>query len=133
MDIQEFSRKLDKWYEKERKRLLEDGDLARAGVLNDKVETLRVFLSSASTVGGLIQEIEQLFQDNGSGVTLSTIHKAKGMEWERVFILDAPELMPCKWASNLQEELNLCYVAATRAQKGLIYVCSDGLEAGEKA
>jgi len=53
---------------------------------------------------------------------LSTIHKFKGMEAQRVFVLDADTLMPCKWSNDPQGELNLCYVAATRAQKELYYI-----------
>jgi superfamily I DNA/RNA helicase len=76
---------------------------------------------------------------------LSTIHKAKGREWERVFVLRHDLLMP-KWLINradkerrerdvvsvttaqaLEQEMNLKYVAYTRAKYGL-YLLHDEVE-----
>ena len=54
----------------------------------------------------------------------STIHKAKGLEKDNIWIL-RPELMPhpmAKSAADKQQEINLCYVAITRAKKTLNYV-----------
>ena len=118
-------------------------ETAKAGLLNDKVLTLRVFiddLGSDSTVFDLQKSIEQLFSDNDQGkLTLSTVHKSKGLEYPRVFILDAHELMPCPWATrpgDAQQERNLQYVACTRAQRELYYITSEQLGAegtgGEK-
>lgn len=49
---------------------------------------------------------------------LSTVHKAKGLEADNVFIL-ATERMPNKRLGS--EENNICYVAITRAKKNLYY------------
>ena len=51
---------------------------------------------------------------------LSTVHKAKGLEADNVYIL-TPERMPHPKATNPQEERNICYVAITRAKKNLYY------------
>jgi superfamily I DNA/RNA helicase len=78
-----------------------------------------------------------LFSD-GSGqdremaqmVVLATVHKFKGMEADRVFVLDAGELMPSAWARmpwELEQEKNLMYVAATRAIRELRYITSEDL------
>jgi superfamily I DNA/RNA helicase len=59
-------------------------------------------------------------------VTLSTVHRAKGMEAERVFILDH-DLMPSKHAEKgweKKQERNIQYVAYTRAKSELIFVYS---------
>lgn len=59
-----------------------------------------------------------------SCITLSTIHKAKGLEADRVFIL-RPDLLPWPYASTqeeIQQEENLHYVAITRAKHALIYL-----------
>jgi superfamily I DNA/RNA helicase len=63
---------------------------------------------------------------NGKGIILSTIHRAKGMEWDRVFFL-LPELIPSKAARalggwHLEQEANLDYVARTRAKSHLTFV-----------
>ncbi len=57
-------------------------------------------------------------------VTLSTIHSAKGLEWNSVFIIHAVEgFFPSSRAAesleSLEEERRLMYVAATRAEQNL--------------
>lgn len=55
-------------------------------------------------------------------VWLSTIHKAKGLEEERIYVVN-PEQVPLKYknqtAAQYQQELNLAYVLITRAKKSL--------------
>lgn len=66
-------------------------------------------------------------RDDGTkaGVTLSTIHAAKGLEWDHVFIVAlADEVLPHYLAlkgteDDLAEERRLLYVAITRARQGL--------------
>jgi superfamily I DNA/RNA helicase len=56
-------------------------------------------------------------------LTLATIHKAKGKEWDNVLVL-RPDLMPSRAARQewqQEEENNLMGVAATRAKLNLIY------------
>ena len=60
-------------------------------------------------------------------LTLSTIHSAKGLEWDNVFIINVTEgrLPSAKSMHNdedLQEEYRLFYVAMTRARQRL-YLC----------
>lgn len=72
--------------------------------------------------------IESIFTDNQDslGVRLSSIHKAKGLESDNVFLLlpyNAPIPHPmakADWA--IEQEYNLLYVAITRAKKKLVYV-----------
>ncbi|MBN1637984.1 MAG: UvrD-helicase domain-containing protein [Ignavibacteriales bacterium] len=57
-------------------------------------------------------------------LTLSTIHSAKGLEWNTIFIIHAlegffPSSMSCESADQLEEERRLMYVAATRAKQNL--------------
>jgi superfamily I DNA/RNA helicase len=57
-------------------------------------------------------------------LTLCTVHKAKGLEWNRVYILDE-FLMPSKYARQAwqqQQETNLQYVAVTRAKQELKFI-----------
>jgi DNA helicase-2/ATP-dependent DNA helicase PcrA len=55
----------------------------------------------------------------GEGVTLSSIHAAKGLEWSVVFVVGMSEgLLPLRQADStaaLAEERRLAYVAVTRA------------------
>ena len=62
--------------------------------------------------------------DKQEAVLLSSIHRAKGLEAERVFLL-FPDTLPHpkatqEWAKA--QEFNLKYVALTRAKKDLFFV-----------
>lgn len=112
------------------------GNEAKIGALDDKLATIRVFMDEAGPHAGiqtLINSIEALFGEGGEMrgmVTCSTVHKSKGMEFERVFVLDAELYMPSRWARQpweRQQEDNLCYVAATRAKRELRYISTEGL------
>jgi DNA helicase-2/ATP-dependent DNA helicase PcrA len=73
--------------------------------------------------------IEDSLSDNSSGddlLVLSTIHSAKGLEWHTVFViwtLDGrfPSSHSINKPEEIEEELRLMYVAATRARKGLYF------------
>jgi DNA helicase-2/ATP-dependent DNA helicase PcrA len=59
-------------------------------------------------------------------LTLSTIHSAKGLEWHTVIIIWAldgrfPSAHALYKEEDLEEELRLMYVAATRARENLIF------------
>ena len=72
----------------------------------------------------IISQLERIFKEEQGGISLSTIHKSKGLENDRVFII-CPELLPSKYATQpwqLEQERNLTYVAYTRAKKQLIIV-----------
>lgn len=59
--------------------------------------------------------------ENGEGVTLMTIHSAKGLEFGAVFVVGVEErLLPsdkCSTNSEIEEERRLLYVAITRAKQ----------------
>ena len=60
-------------------------------------------------------------------LVLSTIHSAKGLEWDVVFVIHAadgniPSDMATKLPEEIEEERRLFYVALTRA-KNHLYVC----------
>ena len=61
------------------------------------------------------------------GILLSSVHRAKGLEADRVFIIE-PGLMPHPGAKSdwqrVQED-NLKYVAITRAIRSLFWVFKD--------
>lgn len=68
--------------------------------------------------------------DNGEAVTLMTIHAAKGLEFERVYVVGMEEgLFPSARVVGdevaLEEERRLAYVAYTRAKKKLILLHSQ--------
>ncbi len=61
----------------------------------------------------------------GEGVTLSTLHRAKGLEWDAVFLPQLEEgTLPIRQAASdpeaLAEERRLLYVGITRARRHLV-------------
>jgi len=130
-DLKQLDRDLDIYAMRETQALIAKGKEEQADLLNDRVETLRVFADnlpeSRRTIADLIQYITELFANENGRITLSTVHKAKGGEWDTVFILDS-FLMPSKWARQdyqKQQETNLQYVAVTRAKQRLIFINTD--------
>lgn len=95
----------------------------------DLLLCLRVLTAAGIDRG--IQHVEDLntflgtfFSDAESPIVFSTIHKAKGKEADRVFIL-FPETMPAvyaKTAEAAQGEACVQFVALTRARKTLVFV-----------
>ena len=64
-------------------------------------------------------------------LTLSSIHKSKGLEWPTVFLLGRNAWMPSKFATlpwMQEQEANLTYVAITRAKENLIEVIVEEKE-----
>lgn len=91
----------------------------------EKIEAIESIAGSLTNPDDVIAKIETMFSDeNKKGICLSTIHKAKGLENERIFIL-MPQLMPSKYAKKpweLEQEDNLKYVAYTRAKQTLGFI-----------
>ena len=95
--------------------------------LQDKVACIEIIAGTCSSVSEVVRKLDELFADNiaGNVVTLSTIHKAKGLESNNVWIV-VPNKLPLRFKGQqdweYQQELNLCYVAYTRAKKVLTFV-----------
>jgi ATP-dependent exoDNAse (exonuclease V) beta subunit len=74
----------------------------------------------------LIARIEKIFSDENpnEGVCLSTIHKAKGLESDNVYIACASKLpsTSSKKDWEKEQEKNLAYVAYTRAKHKLGFI-----------
>ena len=93
-------------------------------LFEQRVDVITCLMEEVETVPQLIRMIQNIFTDDVKGIMLSTIHKAKGLENDRVFFL-CPELIPSKFATQpwqYEQEKNLIYVCITRAKKELIYV-----------
>ena len=79
--------------------------------------------------------MDDTFSESGhddNRLVLSTIHSAKGLEWHTVFIIWAldgrfPSMHSLNSEEDLEEELRLMYVAATRAQNNLFFTYPDNI------
>jgi DNA helicase-2/ATP-dependent DNA helicase PcrA len=90
--------------------------------LADKVEVIELIAQRSRTMEEVRHTITNLFAEVEGGAKLMTIHRSKGLEATRVFLL-RPDLMPSKFAVadwELVQEKNLRFVAYTRAKDSLI-------------
>jgi len=122
--------KIKEKIEKEKEKLLKAGferpDSHPRIIKIKEQRTVIKFLSKRQPdVYHIICKLEEIFSDKETeGVLLSTIHKSKGLENDRVFLI-CPNLIPSRYATKewqLEQEQNLLYVAYTRAKRELIIV-----------
>ena len=93
--------------------------------LVEKCVILKRLYSIWKSVEELNDRIKKIYTEDVEGIILSTIHKSKGLESDRVFFLN-PDLIPSTYVKSqeaLYSEWCLKFVAITRARKELIY-CS---------
>lgn len=96
----------------------------------DMINALGILAENYSTKSELIGHIDEMFDENREGVILSTIHKAKGLEADNVYVL-CNSSMPSKLAKKDWEktaEQNLIYVAYTRAKKKLGFISEQEIK-----
>lgn len=102
-------------------------DLEQLAIFAEQYDNLEQFLAEAT-----LQESFSLRGSNRQKITtkedkiiLSTIHQAKGLEWEAVFLLNLssggfPNDRAMREPDGLEEERRLFYVAITRAKRKLV-------------
>jgi len=122
--IPEFLSKLSTWEEKQRARASKAKSEKAAEEamesVTDQAETLRQLAEGLTGPAELLTRIEGLFSsDGGPTVMLSSVHRSKGLETDRVFIL-RKTLYPGK-RENIEEK-NIEYVAVTRAKAELVWI-----------
>lgn len=134
INLDDLQGKLAVWCEREvSKAVVEDRNPER---IRDQYECVIFFVNSldedSRTVDSLLAKIDLMFTDDRNGesyrrVTLSTIHKAKGLEFATVFLLNR-DLLPSRFAKQewqVRQEYNLLYVAVTRSKDKFYYIKSD--------
>ncbi len=106
------------------------------GQARDRWESLQALVSQAvdfeatevaPTLAGFVAELDRRAHEQhapvAEGVTLATLHTAKGLEWDAVFLCGVQEgSMPITYADTpaaVEEERRLLYVGITRARKHL--------------
>lgn len=123
--------RLDQYRNREVAKHMAKGEEGKAEGVSDRVACIETVIDqlpeTERTIPKLIVKIEGLFSDSNGVLMLSTCHKAKGLEWDRVAIY-RPDLMPSRWARQehqAQEEKNLMYVAWTRARRELYFITPE--------
>lgn len=156
IDCVEFVEALSEWEHKEvaKEQAKRNPSEGRIIGIQDKADCLRCFTEGVDHVEGVIRKVNEVFAEKKcprcnrsydvddkvcsndrcqaaelvlpAGIRLSSIHKAKGLEADRVFLLEpkgggVPHPM-AKSAWQVEQEFNLRYVAITRAIEELVYV-----------
>lgn len=123
--LDNLTEKLQAYMMREVEKARKDDDERKIEAITDKVGCILFMIDGLKEdrrdIASLEAGIDYLFKDKTKCVKLCTIHKSKGLEADRVFWLNRSEC-PATWARRAWqqvEEINLCYVAATRAKREL--------------
>ncbi|MEV0173379.1 ATP-dependent DNA helicase UvrD2 [Streptomyces sp. NPDC050803] len=109
---------------------------AGSGAVRERWESLAALVNLAqdfaaarpgATLGDLVAELDERANAQHAptvqGVTLASLHSAKGLEWDVVFLVGVAEgMMPITYAKTdeqIEEERRLLYVGVTRARRHL--------------
>jgi DNA helicase-2/ATP-dependent DNA helicase PcrA len=109
---------------------------AGSGAVRERWESLAALVNlardfaaarSGATLGDLVAELDERANAQHAptvqGVTLASLHSAKGLEWDAVFLVGVAEgMMPITYAKTdeqIEEERRLLYVGVTRAREHL--------------
>lgn len=120
--------KMGEWQAQEldRAMVLPDKEVAaeRVAFVGDQFQLVMALMEGAATVSELEGRLNELFTDDAErqAVMCSTVHKAKGLESGRVFLLEGT------FRAGRTEEDNIRYVAITRSKSELFWVSGFGKE-----
>lgn len=130
-----FRHAIVEWRESEESKSVANGRPERVAGISDRAECLLAVLDSgqAKDAGQCRVFLERLFARQDGLITLSSVHKAKGLEWDLVIHLD-PWRVPSRQAIKaakagdeglLEQEKNLKYVCETRSRHTLVMASLD--------
>lgn len=143
-DVEDKFKLFENFYINLRRRVIEEMNTdegTRTGLLEkletqvDNVKQLYEIVKSYDSIEKFLDEIvleqARIEDDNSNKIVLTTIHSAKGLEFDTVFLLDCidgafPRAKPWEQGmddEDIQEELRCFYVAITRAEKRLYILC----------
>lgn len=134
--VPDMLRKIEAWDAKETSRLTaqmlaatngrKEAIMAKIDNVHDQAEMLLSLVDGAKNVSEVEDRVLSLFTDDGLGaagmITCSSVHRAKGLEADRVFVLRDT------LRDGKTEEINICYVAVTRAKHELVWVSDNEQE-----
>ena len=123
-------------YEAMLKAMKEEGKIRREnlGQLVSSIKTYADQNGEDATLSGFLEEVALIsdldsYDTDADSVTMMTIHSAKGLEFDTVFVVGAEENIFPGYRSQfdpmeIEEERRLAYVAITRAKRHLYFTCA---------
>lgn len=123
--------KMEREYEKlYNNREQSDKDFIKWYIFDENYSNFRLvnfhMRGSRNTIEDFVYQIQSIFKTKSQAIELMTIHKSKGLEADFVGFLDE-NLIPSKFATQtdqIEQELNLRFVALSRAKKTLAFIYS---------
>jgi len=107
----------------------EDADLTIDNDVNERIGFLKDIVriseryNSLDTFNNYLSMLAQTNRKkSGDAVTLSSIHKAKGLEWKHVYVVDVTDNHLPHENGDLSEERRIYYVAITRAKDNVVLI-----------
>lgn len=124
--MKELYERLKAWEEREVEKALKNTRTAeeKVDLLHEKVELIQAIGAECSNVMELMSRLDCLFGDDSKGAVIcSTVHRAKGLEANRVYMMmDTLFNFTNTASARAREEDNIRYVGFTRAKKELVLV-----------
>jgi len=112
-DMDKFITYLENWRARETERVNKKKNKSEKAIetIEDRYDCFHALASGCNNLDDMRRKIEGMFSDNDEGniITLSSVHRGKGHERKRVWIL-----MPTLKAGKSEEEDNIYYVGMTR-------------------
>jgi ATP-dependent DNA helicase UvrD/PcrA len=124
---------------------LQEYSISQSMDYTSKLENIEQLIYAAKLKDSLFDYLEEAAliredkaeedEDVGFGVNLSTVHAAKGLEFQVVFVVGCEEQLFPHWRSmeseaELEEERRLMYVSITRAEQ-FLYLSSASYRKGQ--
>lgn len=100
-------------------------DIEQLALFAERQPDMEQFLAEATLQESYAaRDMHRDVQDEEGKIVLSTVHQAKGLEWEAVFVINVangqfPNDRALRSSDSIEEERRLFYVAITRAKKYL--------------
>ena len=120
--VPDFLKKLASWGDKQTMRVMATGgrhSASKVELIQDQCLTLSAVAQDCKSVTEIKTKIISLFEDSDNArrpaVVCSSVHKAKGLEWDKVCLVSDTFRKATEG-----EEANILYVAVTRAKKTLV-------------
>ncbi len=125
-NVPQFIERVQAWERTQHERLAKARNAEKKlEQVSDVAKTLVAIAEGAKSVNDIEVRLNSLFQDTDEkslpAIILSSVHKAKGLEWKKVFILSSTFRQ-----AKGGEEANIYYVALTRSQRELYLVAGGG-------
>jgi superfamily I DNA/RNA helicase len=122
-----FLDKLQQWQDAQIAKATGPNANAQIDLATDKADTLRAIAENAINFSDIAATIDRIFLDKDfvrvPSVVCSTVHKAKGLEWNNVYLLsDSFKSRRSATPEEITEESNIRYVAITRSKLNLYQV-----------